>query len=77
MTSQQLYLSQVLNKPVTDASGQLLGRLWDLTVSPDEEFPALSGHWRTGQRTRHRVTAVVPPALSRAQGCLYPVPGFK
>jgi magnesium transporter len=42
MTSQQLYLSTVLNKPVTDASGQLLGRLWDLTVTPDEKFPVVS-----------------------------------
>ena len=42
MTLQHLYLSAVLNKPVTDASGQLLGRLWDLTVIPDEEFPVLS-----------------------------------
>jgi sporulation protein YlmC with PRC-barrel domain len=41
MTSQQLYLSTVLNKQVTDASGQLLGRLWDLTVTPDEKFPAM------------------------------------
>jgi magnesium transporter len=27
---------------MTDASGQLLGRLWDLTVTPDEKFPVVS-----------------------------------
>src|SRR5476649_2660571 len=42
MTSQQLYLSAVLNKPMTDASGQLLGRLWDLTVTPNKRFPVVS-----------------------------------
>jgi len=42
LTSQQIYLSAVLNNPMTDASGQLLGRLRDLTVTPDEKFPAVS-----------------------------------
>ena len=42
MTSQQIYLCAAINNPMTDASGQLLGRLWDLTVTPDEKFPAVS-----------------------------------
>lgn len=44
MRSQPLYLGAILNTPISDASGPLLGRLWDrdLTVSPDEEFPVVS-----------------------------------
>ena len=42
MMSQQLYLSAVLNKPLTDSSGHLLGKLWDLTITPGEEFPLVN-----------------------------------
>jgi magnesium transporter len=42
MTLQQLYLSAVLNKPLTNASGQLLGRVCDLAITPGEEFPIVS-----------------------------------
>jgi magnesium transporter len=42
MMSQQLYLSTVLNRPLTDSSGRLLGKLWDLTITPGEEFPQVS-----------------------------------
>lgn len=42
MTPQQLYLSAVLNKPLTNASGQLLGRVCDLAITPGDEFPMVS-----------------------------------
>jgi magnesium transporter len=42
MTPQQLYLSSVLNKPLTNGAGQLLGKVWDLAITPDEEFPIVS-----------------------------------
>jgi magnesium transporter len=42
MTHQQLYLSAVLKKPLTNASGQLLGRVLDLSITPGEEFPIVS-----------------------------------
>jgi len=42
MTPQQLYLSAVLNKPLTNTSGQLLGRVWDLAITPGDEFPTVS-----------------------------------
>jgi len=42
MTTQQLYLSAVLKKPLTNASGQLLGRVLDLAITPGKEFPIVS-----------------------------------
>jgi magnesium transporter len=42
MTPEQLYLSAVLEKPLTNASGELLGRVWDLAITPGEEFPIVS-----------------------------------
>jgi flagellar motility protein MotE (MotC chaperone)/sporulation protein YlmC with PRC-barrel domain len=39
MIAQQLYLSAVLKKPLTNASGELLGTLCDLAITPGEEFP--------------------------------------
>jgi CBS domain-containing protein/sporulation protein YlmC with PRC-barrel domain len=42
MTPHQLYLSAVLKKPLTNASGQLLGKVWDLAITPGEEFPIVS-----------------------------------
>jgi magnesium transporter len=42
MTPQQLYLSSVLNKPLTNGAGQMLGKVWDLAITPDEEFPIVS-----------------------------------
>jgi len=42
MTPQQLYLSAVLKKPLTNASGQTLGRVWDLAIMPGEEFPIVT-----------------------------------
>jgi magnesium transporter len=42
MTPHQLYLSAVLKKPLTNASGQLLGRVCDLAITPGEEFPIVS-----------------------------------
>ena len=42
MTPQQLYLSAVLKKPLTNALGQLLGKVCDLAITPGEEFPVVS-----------------------------------
>jgi magnesium transporter len=42
MTPQQLYLSSVLKKPLTNAAGQRLGRVRDLAITPGEEFPIVS-----------------------------------
>ena len=42
MTPQQLYLSAVLKKPLTNASGQMLGRVYDLAITPGDEFPIVS-----------------------------------
>jgi CBS domain-containing protein/sporulation protein YlmC with PRC-barrel domain len=42
MTPHQLYLSSVLNRPLTNAVGQLLGRVRDLTITPGVEFPIVS-----------------------------------
>jgi len=42
MTPQQLYLSSVLKRPLTNASGQLLGKVYDLAITPGEEFPIVS-----------------------------------
>lgn len=41
MTPQQLYLSSVLHKPLIDAVGQRLGKVWDLAITPGEEFPVV------------------------------------
>lgn len=38
----QLYLSTVLKRPLTDQSGRLLGRVYDLAITPGEEFPIVS-----------------------------------
>jgi len=42
MTPHQLYLSSVLKRPLTNAAGQLLGRVCDLAITPGEEFPIVS-----------------------------------
>jgi magnesium transporter len=42
MTPHQLYLSSVLKRPLTNASGQLLGKVYDLAIQPGEEFPIVS-----------------------------------
>ena len=42
MTPQQMYLSDVLKKPLTNAAGQLLGRVCDLAITPGEEFPTVT-----------------------------------
>ncbi|MBJ6723630.1 magnesium transporter [Geomesophilobacter sediminis] len=42
MTPQQLYLSAVLDKRLTNTQGQLLGKVCDLTITPDEEFPIVN-----------------------------------
>src|SRR6185369_308447 len=42
MTPQQLYLSAVLKKPLTNTSGQLLGKVCDLAITPGDEFPIVS-----------------------------------
>jgi magnesium transporter len=69
MTSQQLYLCAVLNTPMTDASGQLLGRLWDLAITPDERFPVVSQllfrrNGETYSVTWDRVVLFNPAAIS-------------
>jgi magnesium transporter len=40
--SPQFYLSEVLNTQISNTSGELLGRLRDLAVTPGEEFPVVS-----------------------------------
>jgi magnesium transporter len=42
MTPQQLYLSAVLNKPLTNGAGQMLGKVCDLAITPSDEFPVVS-----------------------------------
>jgi len=42
MTPQQLYLSSVLDRQLTNTNGQVLGRVFDLTITPGEEFPVVS-----------------------------------
>lgn len=42
MPSHELYLSDVLDKRLTNTQGQLLGKLCDLTITPDEEFPIVN-----------------------------------
>ena len=42
MTPHQLYLSSVLKRPLTDAAGQELGRVYDLAIQPGDEFPIVS-----------------------------------
>ena len=69
MTSQQLYLSAVLNKSLTDVSGQLLGGLCDLIVTPDEKIPVVSQllfrrHGETYCVAWDRVVLFNPAAIS-------------
>ena len=42
MTPHQLYLSSVLKRPLTNAAGQLLGKVYDLAITPGDEFPIVS-----------------------------------
>ncbi|GFO56432.1 membrane protein [Geomonas sp. Red276] len=42
MTPHQMYLSAILDKPLIDVTGAVLGKVHDLAITPDEEFPIVS-----------------------------------
>ncbi len=52
----EIFVSEILNKPVLDQKGEELGKLKDIVISPGEPFPAVSALVVTAGRT----TCVIP-----------------
>jgi sporulation protein YlmC with PRC-barrel domain len=38
----EIFVSEIINKPVLDQKGEEIGRLKDIVISPGEPFPAVS-----------------------------------
>jgi CBS domain-containing protein/sporulation protein YlmC with PRC-barrel domain len=65
----ELYVSAVLGRPVIDPSGESMGRLFDIRLTPGETLPAVSGLYvRRGKAVRYvpwrSVTLFTPVVVS-------------